>query len=532
MLLKLRNNDYLYIQQCDDSTRYHLFRVTGDPTDATTYVKVPITSITAGSNLQDTECCGFVFTTTGDPATHASTHANGGADEINVGGLSGTLADAQTPSSHASTHQNGGSDEVATATPGANAIPKAGAGSTLAAGWLPAATETTQGAAEIATQAETNAGADDTRIVTPNKLANTSLTFTPSTHANTHENGGADEIDVGGLSGTLADPQTPSTHASTHQDGGSDEVATATPGANDIPKAGGTGTLAAGWLPQATESAIGASEIATQGETDTGTDDTRIVTPLKLATTSLAFTPVSHASTHQNGGSDEVATSTPATNSIPKTAGASTLAAGWIPQATESAVGGAEIATTAEATAGTDDTRIMTAAKVEDVFEARRTYVFYADQLQVPNNSDWTVNAAAGSAADSNNAGIPVRRFDDTTPEGVGFTVDIPSGATFMELIPFSRAETAPPAARTVGLRFYERGFPGSVDSWSSAATMTDIDIPATENWVRDTESTSLGGWGLTAGQTHQIEIVRDDPTGGTELSGDWTLGMLIVDFT
>jgi hypothetical protein len=42
-----------------------------------------------------------------------------------------------TPSSHASTHQNGGSDEVATATPGANAIPKAGAGGTLASGWLP-----------------------------------------------------------------------------------------------------------------------------------------------------------------------------------------------------------------------------------------------------------------------------------------------------------------------------------------------------------------------------------------------------------
>ena len=37
---------------------------------------------------------------------------------------------------HASEHQHGGADEVATATPGANAIPKAGAGSTLAAGWI------------------------------------------------------------------------------------------------------------------------------------------------------------------------------------------------------------------------------------------------------------------------------------------------------------------------------------------------------------------------------------------------------------
>ena len=37
---------------------------------------------------------------------------------------------------HASEHQHSGGDEVATATPGANAIPKAGAGGTLAAGWV------------------------------------------------------------------------------------------------------------------------------------------------------------------------------------------------------------------------------------------------------------------------------------------------------------------------------------------------------------------------------------------------------------
>lgn len=39
-----------------------------------------------------------------------------------------------------------------------------------------------------------------------------------------------------------------SPHATTHQHGGSDEVATATPGANAIPKADGSGLLAAGWL--------------------------------------------------------------------------------------------------------------------------------------------------------------------------------------------------------------------------------------------------------------------------------------------
>lgn len=39
--------------------------------------------------------------------------------------------------------------------------------------------------------------------------------------------------------------------------------------------------------PAATEGTAGKSELATQGETDTGTDDARIVTPLKLKTTTL-----------------------------------------------------------------------------------------------------------------------------------------------------------------------------------------------------------------------------------------------------
>ena len=51
----------------------------------------------------------------GAPEAHASTHEDGGADEINVAGLSGLLADGQTPLTHASTHQNGGTDEISVA---------------------------------------------------------------------------------------------------------------------------------------------------------------------------------------------------------------------------------------------------------------------------------------------------------------------------------------------------------------------------------------------------------------------------------
>lgn len=49
---------------------------------------------------------------TGSSGAHAVTHQNGGADEMNVGGLSGLLADGQTPLAHNTSHQTGGSDAI------------------------------------------------------------------------------------------------------------------------------------------------------------------------------------------------------------------------------------------------------------------------------------------------------------------------------------------------------------------------------------------------------------------------------------
>ena len=46
---------------------------------------------------------------------HSVRHENGGADEINVAGLSGELADNQPPKAHASTHTNG-TDDIQLAT--------------------------------------------------------------------------------------------------------------------------------------------------------------------------------------------------------------------------------------------------------------------------------------------------------------------------------------------------------------------------------------------------------------------------------
>lgn len=104
------------------------------------------------------------FAASGGIAPHAPDHQNSGSDEINVAGLSGELADPQPPKAHAPDHQNGGSDEVATTTPAANAIPKAGAGGELAAGWIPEA-GVTQHEAAIDHDALTNFDIAKHRII-------------------------------------------------------------------------------------------------------------------------------------------------------------------------------------------------------------------------------------------------------------------------------------------------------------------------------------------------------------------------------
>jgi len=46
------------------------------------------------------------------PASHNTSHENGGGDEISVAGLSGELADDQPPKAHATDHKDGGGDEI------------------------------------------------------------------------------------------------------------------------------------------------------------------------------------------------------------------------------------------------------------------------------------------------------------------------------------------------------------------------------------------------------------------------------------
>lgn len=164
---------------------------------------------------------------------------------------------------------------------------------------------------------------------------------------------------------------------------------------------------------------------------------------------------------------------------------------------------------------------------------AAGTIRLWADQLDSPVNADWSVNALAPAVADSLNAALTVRRFDDTTEEGVGWLLRIPAGVTQITFGFHSRAQTAPPAARTVGLRVAYRQLPdnAAVGAWNTH-TLADIDIPANTNFQTDAQTILLVTFApaLVAGEFYQMELIRQNPAGGTELTGDWDL--LVVEYS
>jgi hypothetical protein len=162
-------------------------------------------------------------------------------------------------------------------------------------------------------------------------------------------------------------------------------------------------------------------------------------------------------------------------------------------------------------------------------------YVIYADQMDSPNNANWTINALAPASADSTNAALVVRRFDDTAEEGIGFMVQIPTGATNIIISPKGRAQTAPGTAKQVILRLYTRQIPdnAAISAWSAATQLTAIDIPITNAYFQyDTQTISLATLGLTANRETQFELTRHGANASDTLVGDYALLSLTVEFT
>jgi len=137
------------------------------------------------------------------PAAHKTSHQDGGADEISVAGLSGELADLQPPKQHQFDHQDGGADAISSALyPAAYPMLYGTLAARPAAGikgrfyW----TVDTGILYVDAITAWVKVAVSDYP-----DLDEIPSSFAPSAHKTSHQDGGTDEISLGGLAGDPAD---------------------------------------------------------------------------------------------------------------------------------------------------------------------------------------------------------------------------------------------------------------------------------------------------------------------------------------
>jgi len=145
-------------------------------------------------------------------------------------------------------------------------------------------------------------------------------------------------------------------------------------------------------------------------------------------------------------------------------------------------------------------------------------------------DASWAVGGASSFApleVDPDNNFLLTRSFDDTTPEGVGFKITIPAGATNIIFGFHSRGALA--GGGTVNLDLYTFEIEEDTNVWSAKTDLTALTMPATKHYVKDTETFTLAALSLLVDKSYMIEIVRD---GTGTLVGDWHLEMMSVSFS
>jgi hypothetical protein len=252
---------------------------------------------------------------------HAAQHEEGAADEIDLDGMRGLLAERQTPTDHHDTHQAEGDDPIdvtglrgqladpqpiATHGNAAHTTPYADAAAVAAAVKAHDDATTVHAAAtslELTARkgaANGYAGLDETQKVPAVNLGGQStqageflasdrtwkvpVAGAPAAHKLSHEDGGADQISISGLHGVGADLQNAKAHAAEHESGGADEISLG----------GLHGVAADAQTPE-----------AHAGTHQSGSSDELSIAGLH-GTAADAQTPAAHKASHQVGGADEV----------------------------------------------------------------------------------------------------------------------------------------------------------------------------------------------------------------------------------
>jgi hypothetical protein len=231
--------------------------------------------------------------------THGSP-ALGTSGSTACAGDDSRLSDARTPTAHSTSHKNGGSDEVAAASPAANAIPKAGAGSKLDKGWVPdflasGASHASGGVPDPGASAGTTKylREDSSWQVPPSGGS------APTGTGFRHVTSGAEDgtaVAFGSTSGTvcegsdsrLSDSRVPTGHHASHEPAGGDAMA--------VDAVAGTGSLRT----------LGTASTAACAGNDSRLSDTRTPTDGSVSTAKIADDQVTYAKIQNVSATDKV----------------------------------------------------------------------------------------------------------------------------------------------------------------------------------------------------------------------------------
>lgn len=164
-----------------------------------------------------------------------------------------------------------------------------------------------------------------------------------------------------------------------------------------------------------------------------------------------------------------------------------------------------------------------------------KEYHFDAISLYTPCNSDWPAgNIHAELNLDTEDPALFVRKFGDGANDGIGFLIEVPTGATNIVFNIKNRAQTAPGTEKAVMLKLYFRQIVdgSAVPSWSAGLNLSAISIPTNAYWKNNNESISLSTLGVTAGRVVQFELTRDYNHASDTLVGYWLLLHMKISFT
>jgi hypothetical protein len=158
-------------------------------------------------------------------------------------------------------------------------------------------------------------------------------------------------------------------------------------------------------------------------------------------------------------------------------------------------------------------------------------YQFAADQLIGTTAADWVVSATAALGGDGVEDNLQLRAFDDTTEEGVGFPLEIPAGTTSVKFRIRAKAVAAGGGDVIPKIYAQEINDNAAVSAWDSGTVMTALVYPTNSFAQYDEQTITLATLGWTADKLYWFELTRDAANGSDDLSSDWGLLQLGIEF-